>query len=667
MSLSPSQSSAISSPSVVSLVTRNGRCDTTRATSKSAKGSRTQPGLGAGRRDVSVSLERLGGFLAHRGQPGDAEEALRHFTRCLEIREGLLKRNPDSAQAASDVSLSVKDLGDFLAQRGQLGDAEQGLRHYARSLEISEGLLKRNPDSAQAAHGVSVSLEMFGDLLAQRGQPGDAEEALRHFTRCLEIRDGLLKRNPDSAQAARGVSFSLDRLGNFLAQRGQPGDAEEAVRHYARCLEISEGLLKHDPDSARAAHDVFVSLDKVGDFLAQRGQPGDAEPALRHFTRGLEISDGLLKRNPDSAHAARGVSSSLEKLGNFLAQRGQPGDVAQALRHFTRCLEISDGLLKRNPDSAEAARDVSVSLGRLGDLLAHRGQPGDAEKALRHFTRDLEISEGLLKRNPDSGEAARDVSVSLNRLGDFLTRRGQPGDAEEALRHYTRCLEIREGLLKRNPDSAKTARDVMVSLERLGDFLAQSSHAADAEQALERYTRGLEIGEGLLRRNPGSAEAAHDVVLSLGRLGELEVKLQRFESAIAHFEAGIAVLDGMIAKRLNGTTTIQEKELLESHLKFCQLAPLATGNWSALIEVDPKQLPALLSYRATELAKQARLADVAQAAAKLRELEPRTSVNLYNAACAYGLSAALAVKGKPAPTPAAEPGRQKFVELRSRA
>ena len=42
-------------------------------------------------------------------------------------------------------------------------------------------------------------------------------------------------------------------------------------------------------------------------------------------------------------------------------------------------------------------------------------------------------------------------------------------------------------------------------------------------------------------------------------LGELDVKLQRFESAIAHFEAGIAVLNGMIAKRLNEETATREK------------------------------------------------------------------------------------------------------------
>ena len=70
---------------------------------------------------------------------------------------------------------------------------------------------------------------------------------------------------------------------------------------------------------------------------------------------------------------------------------------------------------------------MSVSLKKLGDFLANRGQQGDAEKALAHYERGLELSERLLRDNPQSAQAARDVSVSLERLGDFLASRGQAG------------------------------------------------------------------------------------------------------------------------------------------------------------------------------------------------------------------------------------------------
>jgi hypothetical protein len=36
-----------------------------------------------------------------------------------------------------------------------------------------------------------------------------------------------------------------------------------------------------------------------------------------------------------------------------------------------------------------------------------------------------------------------DVSLGVERLGDFLASRGQPGDAEKALSHYERSLKVR--------------------------------------------------------------------------------------------------------------------------------------------------------------------------------------------------------------------------------
>ncbi len=62
------------------------------------------------------------------------------------------------------------------------------------------------------------------------------------------------------------------------------------------------------------------------------------------------------------------------------------------------------------------------------------------------------------------------MSVSLERLGDFLSSRGKPGDAEKALSHYERCNEVLERLLQANPQSAQAARDVIVSCYKLGLF-----------------------------------------------------------------------------------------------------------------------------------------------------------------------------------------------------
>ena len=373
-------------------------------------------------------------------------------------------RSFEQSGLGEGIACALFELGESLVTRGQSGDAEQALGYFERALQIREDLLVADPQSAQAGRDVSVSLNKLGDFLAQRSQSGDAEQALGYFERGLQIGEGLLMANPQSAQAGRDVSVSLNKLGDFLAQRGQSGDAEQTLRYFERALKIREDLLVADPQSAQAGRDVSVCLNKLGDFLAQRGQSGDAVQALGYFERALRIREVLLVANPQSAQAGRDVSVCLNKLGDFLAQRGQSGDAVQALGYFERNLKISERLLMVNPQLAQSGRDVWVSLNKLGDLLAQRGQSGDAEQALGYFERGLQISERLLMANPQSAQAARDVLVSHQLMSHFHQRHGK---AEDEITHKVQSLAILDAF-------ALAGRPMNPQMRQLHDHLKAS-------------------------------------------------------------------------------------------------------------------------------------------------------------------------------------------------
>jgi tetratricopeptide (TPR) repeat protein len=218
------------------------------------------------------------------------------------------------------------------------------------------------------------------------------------------------------------------------------------------------------------------------------------------------------------------------------------------LRHLQRSLEISERFLQANPESAEAARDVSLSLERLADLLAGRNQPGDTEQVFSHYERSLAIRERLLQANTESGRAARDVALSLDRLVDFLARRGQPGDGEQAFGHSRRSLEIRERLLQANPESAQAERDITLSLERLADFLGGRGQPGDDEQALGYYERSLEIRERLLDSNPESTQAARDLVVLHFELFEFHRKRGEKQAAKASLVECFTILEDFAEK-----------------------------------------------------------------------------------------------------------------------
>jgi len=478
----------------------------------------------------------------------DAQQCLAHAQRFHDLA-------PTQPRAQRVLSAAHSKMGDVLRQRGAMGDADKIIQHRQQSLALAEALYKADPNYPEAARDVSISLNKLGDFMVQRGQPGDAEAALKHYTRDLEMSEKLLAANPDSAQAARDVSISLEKLGDFLARRGQPGDAEAALKHYTRDLEMSEKLLAANPDSGQAARDVSVSLEKLGGFLAQRGQPGDAEAALKHYTRSLETLDKLLAANPDSAQAARDYIVALDHMAEMANDKGESD---KALEYLIKANTTMEKLLAANPDSGQAARDVSVSLNKLGDFLAQRGQPGDAEAALKHYTRSLGQCEKLLAANPDSAQAARDVSVSLNRLGDFLSQRGQPGDAEAALKHYKRDLGISEKLLAANPDSGQAALDVAISHERLGDFARDSDNPAEAE---DHYRHSLDTWGRLSRANPDSAYYARGGAVPASRLAELAETTGKGDAQV-WWQRAYDILDGMVRKGM--TVSPQDMGFLET-------------------------------------------------------------------------------------------------------
>ena len=482
----------------------------TRSFGVSEKLLKANPGSKLAKRGIACCLDGMGELLAKRGRPGDEAKALNYVARSLDLREALLKARP-SPEATRDVSISLRNLGGLLVERGHPGDSAEALGYCIRSLSMTEALLKENPDSAEAMEDVSESLEKIGVLLGKRGEAGDATKALMHVTRSLALRESLLKANPSSGEAIRAVSLSLMQRGKLLEKRGETDDALKALDHFTRSLVLNEAQLKANPNSAKATRDVSDSLNELGEFLARRGQAGDEDTAARYFTRSLDMTEALLKANQDSAEATQDVSESLIKLGTLLATRGQPGDADKAVEYFTRSLVLRDALLKANPDSATATRYLWESLINLGDFLATRGQPGDADKAVGHFIRSLDMAEVLLKANPDSAEETRIVSISLTTLGDFFAQRGQVGDLDKGVGYLTRGLNVTEALLKTNPGSAQATRDVSVSLEKLAIALSKRNQPTDFARATHYFDRCVMNVRALLRANPETGEALSDL------------------------------------------------------------------------------------------------------------------------------------------------------------
>ena len=89
---------------------------------------------------------------------------------------------------------------------------------------------------------------------------------------------------------------------------------------------------------------------------------------------------------------------------------------------------------------------------------------GNLPAARKAYAESLTIFRELAARDPSNAEAKRDLSISLEKLGDVNTAEGNLPEARKA---YEEGLSIRRELSARDPSNAQAKRDVMVSLWRL--------------------------------------------------------------------------------------------------------------------------------------------------------------------------------------------------------
>lgn len=206
-------------------------------------------------------------------------------------------------------------------------------------------------------------------------------------------------------------------------------------------------------------------------------------------------------------------------------------------------LKIREAILATNPASRDAARDLSVSLQKMGDLLLRRGYSDDVKMALECYTRSNDIFEKLIGNDKSDIQAAYDSSLSLYRLGDFFVRSGNAGDREKALDFYHRSLAMSEKVYSLVPELDEVVSRLALSLECLADF--HSLDLSNGGQALEYYKRSLELRRTIYSKNPGSSEAAHGVACSYGKLGEFYSRRNEdgdFDAAMQCFQTQLDIM-----------------------------------------------------------------------------------------------------------------------------
>ena len=299
------------------------------------------------------------------------------------------------------------------------------------------------------------------------------------------ILSALLAISPQESAARLAQLRGLTVVEPFRARGSTAINVHEAARLALRKALASQQASLFRTLSSRAETHFTADDSVVGRierlFHRLRLDPEQAGPEIRQLEYDLrhKVEDGLALAATFHEYVADTALPPLVQCWACWAVGVVEApylEIGKRLALACRALQCADAAAS---DYASATAALLVA-----DVLFEQGKPGDHDKALGHCRRSLEVRERLLVANPESAQAARDVSVGLQRLA--VCEGGWAGREAKALELQTRALGLALKLRERNPQSVFHGRAAAVSFL----LTSQRAQAAGQEDLAAKYLAG---------------------------------------------------------------------------------------------------------------------------------------------------------------------------------
>ncbi len=244
--------------------------------------------------------------------------------------------------------------------------------------------------------------------------------------------------------------------------------------------------------------------------------------------------DQLAKAAPDDPSLQR---TRYAMFASFVDTYVSANAMDAALDAANRGLAIARELAARDPGSAEARRDLSESLARLGDVKL---RVDDRQGALAAYEENVPLARDLAALDPSDAAAQSFLASNLIKLADLKL---EAGDREAALGAYAEVLPITRKLAAQDPGNLAFQRDAWASLGKLGDLKLEAGDRASAHAA---YEESVVFARNLAAQSPANGAFRGDLSASLNKLGDVRLDVGDRDGALAAYKESLASLVELI-------------------------------------------------------------------------------------------------------------------------
>lgn len=478
---------------------------------------------------------------------------------------------------------------EFHEQRlkGMLGEslsllnrAVEGTKFQFEALEIASRLAKRDRDNASYQFWYAQQEEKVGQLESRKG---NRNGAIDHLQKAMAVQRDQRQRFPGNSVFAYELSATYVSL---AAQYAQTARWDQAKHFQTLAADQFAEIHKRRPQSPLALIASANAKAFLGDILAKSGdrktavamydaadkmqrtlQIGSADPAVRLFWGNIQRQLAQFKESLGRTEEALSLRRSV--LANALdGLRGNPNsplhisiyaqsaaDLAQA---HNRRQEFAEGLQSILPSrtllETTYTKNSSYAFGMalwqcLFNLRFLYARTGEYENGLEAARRSLQITEDLLRRDPNS------LPMLSNRSSSYINLSSNyewAGRRAESLAATARNIELVSAL-----DTSKwPARDKLLIVNAHLFAARKFDSLLDAESGIPIAQKALSTAESISKLDPENRELRGKVIESFDILSTLHLKAGNLLATEAARNAATAV------RRETNPTTLQQWSVL---------------------------------------------------------------------------------------------------------
>jgi len=247
---------------------------------------------------------------------------------------------------------------------------------------------------------------------------GNRTAAKESYERALKVLDS------SKVADIRLLTETRVRLADLLASTGA---LQDAIKAYQGAKDVLEQRAGTDPNT----HRTLITL--LRKLATAQSQVGDYPGALKSYEDSLTHTKALQSQAPDT----RAMMALAElRIGELKVKTGN----LHGLPQMEHALQVYNELRDAAPNSPTAQRGVAMSSGIIGDvlLLANR-----YKEASTHFRTALDVTDEMVKADPQNEQFRRDQLSYMDRLADTLAKFGDSKEAHELTRRLLATLRAR--------------------------------------------------------------------------------------------------------------------------------------------------------------------------------------------------------------------------------